>query len=348
MQPSHSPDSLAGPPARVIGIGASAGGVDALIRLMSELPAGLPHAVCVVLHVAPSGRSMLSGILDRRCRLPVSAAQDGEPLRAGHVYVAPPDRHLLVREDHVVLSRGPKENGVRPAVDVMLRSLAACHGPAAVAVVLSGALGDGSSGASAVVRAGGMVIVQDPDDAMVPSMPEHALAAVGRPDLVLGAARIGMALGELSPDPPGMRDHGFVGAPDKLIQESRRRPEGPATGFTCPECSGALWEEREASVVRYRCRVGHAYSEDAMLVEQGSAIEAAMWAALKALEERAEMLQKIAGRRSASRPRTHESLTAAAVDALERAELIRRALATGGQATDAFGVPDAEPIGAGE
>jgi two-component system, chemotaxis family, protein-glutamate methylesterase/glutaminase len=281
MEVSDSPRSAADRPARVIGIGASAGGVDALSRLMPQIPPELPHAVCVVLHVAASGRGLLSGILDRRCRLPVATADDGAPLRAAHVYVAPPDRHLLVREQHIALSRGPKENGVRPAVDVMFRSLAASHGRAAVAVVVSGALCDGSGGAAAVARAGGTVIVQEPRDATVPSMPERTLAAVAETDLVLGAERIGVALGELA------------------LRPAARLP---------------------------RRRSGPAGSEASVRVEPSSAVEAAMWAALEALQERAELLRKVAARRSAAHPRTHASPTAAAADALERAELIRRAL----------------------
>ena len=167
------------PPLRVIGIGASAGGVDALTQIVAALPADLPHAILVVLHLPAGGRSLLAAILDRTCALPVSTAEDGQALAAGGVLVAPPDHHLLVRDGRVALTRGPKESAARPAVDAMLRSIALSSGPAGVAVVLSGALGDGSNGALMVARAGGMVIVQDPKDAIMPSMPEHALAAVG-------------------------------------------------------------------------------------------------------------------------------------------------------------------------
>jgi two-component system chemotaxis response regulator CheB len=181
-------------PARVVGIGASAGGVDALARLVAGVPAGLPHALCVTLHVPATRTSALAEILDRACGLPVAAAIDGEPLRGGRVYVAPPDRHLIVGRERIALSSGPREHRVRPAIDPMLRSIAECHGPAGIAVILSGALSDGVDGAHRVLRAGGAVIVQDPRDAIVASMPEHAVALVDGGALLLAADAIGPAL----------------------------------------------------------------------------------------------------------------------------------------------------------
>jgi two-component system chemotaxis response regulator CheB len=310
-----------------------------LIKLVAGLPAELPHPVCVVLHLAPFSRSMLPAILDRRCALTVQTAEHDAKLRTGHVYVAPPDRHLLVRDGRVELTRGPKENGVRPAVDTMLRSMAEGWGSRAVAVVLSGALGDGSDGAQYVARAGGAVFVQDPEDAIVSSMPEQALAKVGDDATVLAVDDIGPALAALGPVMDARTEGGDVERPGDLIAESKNRPDGPATGFTCPECSGALWEIHEGGVIQYRCRIGHRYSDDAMLVEQGSAVEAALWSALEVLEERAELLRRIAAQRAQSRPTTQRNLERAADDALARAELIREALATGIEPADAFAVP---------
>ena len=188
-------------PARVVGIGASAGGVDALLRIVGALPSDLPAAICIVLHVPAEGPSLLPQILGRATTLPVVAPADGEPVRAGRIYVAPPGRHLTVTAGALRLGSGPKEHGARPAVDPMLRSLAEAYGERAVAVILSGALDDGSSGALAVKQAGGAVIVQDPADATVPSMPEHAQRAVGDVDAVLTAGEIGPALGNLAAGP---------------------------------------------------------------------------------------------------------------------------------------------------
>jgi two-component system chemotaxis response regulator CheB len=164
-------------PPRVVAMAASAGGVEALRRVVAGLPADFPAAICVVLHIPATSRSLLAPILDRDGPLRAVVAFDGAPLRPGTIYVAPADRHLLIRRDAVELSRGPKENGVRPAADPMFRSLAAAWGDRAVAVVLSGAMGDGSAGAAAVAAAGGTVLVQDPAEALAPGMPASAIAA---------------------------------------------------------------------------------------------------------------------------------------------------------------------------
>jgi two-component system, chemotaxis family, protein-glutamate methylesterase/glutaminase len=307
---------------RVVGVGASAGGVDALIRIVRTLPADLPAALCIVLHVPATGRSLLAPILDRQTPLAVRVPEDGEGLRPGCVYVAPPDRHLTVAAGRAELGRGPKENGVRPAVDPMLRSLAAAFGEHAVAVVLSGALGDGSAGALAVKQAGGAVIVQHPDDATVPSMPESAIRAVVDVDAVLTATEIGHELGRLVGAAPELREELVMQAGDALPD----RPSGPPSAFTCPECHGPLWEVSEGELARYRCRVGHAYSEDSMMIEQGGTVEAALWSALEALEERAEFLSRISTRHAERRPQLHDRFAGAADDARDRAELIRQAL----------------------
>jgi two-component system chemotaxis response regulator CheB len=329
-------------PGRVIGIGASAGGVDALIRVVRHLPAGFPAAVCIVLHVPAFGRSLLAPILGRQTDLEVLEAQDGQRLEPGRIYVAPNDRHLMVEDGQLRLDRGPKENGVRPAVDVLLRTLAAAYGTRSIAVVLSGALGDGSAGALAVRNAGGSVLIQDPDDATVASMPESALHAVGTPDAVLQAVDIGRALTRMVGAPRIQEDTSMVQV-DKPLDESADRPGGPPSPFTCPECNGSLWEIKDGKVVRYRCRVGHSYSEDAMVIEQGSAVEAALWSALEALEERAEFLRRVAGRHGDRRPRLRDRFTGAAEDALERAELIRAALGAQGDHPHALD-PHAEAV----
>ena len=165
-------------PRGAVAIGASAGGIDALQRLLHALPEDLEAAVCVVLHIPASSRSLLAQVMARQTPLPVVQATDGTRLRAGHVYVAPPDRHLLLEAGAVRLTRGPKENGVRPAIDPLMRSLAVEYGPRGIAVIASGSLNDGAAGAAAVAAAGGAVLVQAPADATVPNMPEAALAAV--------------------------------------------------------------------------------------------------------------------------------------------------------------------------
>jgi two-component system, chemotaxis family, protein-glutamate methylesterase/glutaminase len=331
----ESDDPDRGALTRVVGIGASAGGVDALTRLFQKIDADLRAAVLVVLHVPATGRSLLAPILDRHTALVVRVAEEGEALAPGRVYVAPPDRHLVVAAGRIRLERGPKENAVRPAVDPMLRSLAAAYGANAVAVVLSGALGDGSSGALAVKLAGGTVIVQDPDDATVPSMPESAARVVGTPDAVLTADDIGPALAGLAERAPVMREN-------VEVPSMPEHPSGAPTSLSCPECSGPLWQLEEGELVHYRCRVGHVYSEDSLIVEQGSAVEAALWSALESLEERADFLRRVAQRHGDRRPHLRDRFEGASADAVARAQLLRRALGTSGERPHALDLQAAE------
>jgi two-component system, chemotaxis family, protein-glutamate methylesterase/glutaminase len=307
----------------VVAIGASAGGIDALQRLIRDLPEDLPAAICVVLHIPASSRSLLPQIVARETRLPVSQAKAGERLRSGHVYVAPPDWHVLVRSGHMRLERGPKENGVRPAIDPLFRSVAETYRDRGIAVVLSGSLSDGADGAAAIAAAGGTVLVQAPDDAIVPSMPEAALAAAPgaeaftAPELAEQIARRAAAFPDLEPE------EALMTAP----QLSREQEPEPPSGFTCPECHGPLWERRSSALVRYRCRVGHVFSEEVLLDGKGAAVEAALWMALEALEARGELLDKVAARMERQgREHSATRLRERARGAAERAELIRGVL----------------------
>jgi two-component system chemotaxis response regulator CheB len=327
-------------PQRVVGIGASAGGVDALRRVVAHLPADLPFAVCVVLHLPATGRSLLAPILDRVSPMSAELATDGTQLLPGRIYVAPSDQHLMVADGRVALTRGPKENGVRPAVDPMLRSLAASYRECAVAVILSGALGDGASGAAAVAGSGGLVIVQDPNDALTPSMPERALLASETP-IVLPASEIGLAIADLAETPVRMREDAAVAHSSDTNQDPFERPSGPPTGLTCPECKGALWDISEGELVRYRCRVGHVFSEDALLEEQGTHVEAALWTALEVLEERAETLRRVARNIGDRNPGAAARLEDGARDAIDRGRLIRRALEPATGRGDPFHVDEA-------
>ncbi|HEX6023764.1 MAG TPA: chemotaxis protein CheB [Solirubrobacter sp.] len=331
MQAGSVPDvELGALPSRVIGVAASAGGVEALRRLVAQLPADLDATVCVVLHIPPTGRSLLAPILGRESALTVKPAENGAPLRPGIVYVAPADHHLLVRADVIELSRGPKENGARPAADPMFRSLARAWGDCAVAVVLSGALDDGAAGAAAVALAGGRVVVQEPSDALVPGMPSSAIAAT-TPDAVVTIDEMGETLQRIVAAPvpnPGKEGPVHMEFDPVELERGPSRPAGPASGFTCPECNGAIWEVREGELYRYRCRVGHSYSEDATVEAQGNAVEAALWAALEVLEERGELLRRVADRVDHS-PRTQRRFRESAREADDRAAVLRRVLSTG-------------------
>ncbi|MEA2178991.1 MAG: two-component system, chemotaxis family, protein-glutamate methylesterase/glutaminase [Solirubrobacteraceae bacterium] len=274
------------PPVRdLVVIGASAGGVEALKRLVGDLPEDLPAAVCVVLHIAPTSTSALAGILDRAGPLPCSPAVDDEPLRPGHIVVAPPDRHLLIEDGRARLGVGPRENGHRPAVDALFRSAAEARWHGVVGVVLSGTRDDGSAGLAVIKSRGGAAVVQDPEDALYAGMPRSALAHVPvdavAPIGLLAQSIVSLVRGEALP--------GDVRASDP---ELARGPEHQLI-TVCPECGGVLTERDEAGMPGWRCHVGHLYSPRSLVEAQGAAVEAALWTALRSLEDRGALLRRM-------------------------------------------------------
>lgn len=271
----------------VIGLGASAGGVEALAALVRDLPPTLEAAVLVVLHISPAGTSVLSQILDRAGPLPAVAAADGEPLRRGTIYVAPPDRHLRVEDGSIALSAGPRENGHRPAIDPTFRSVAA-YGGNAVGAILSGTRDDGTQGLARIKAAGGTVLVQDPQEALFPAMIVSALTNVDV-DETLPVAGIARRLAELSRGASWM-------SPDDERQEDPQpeQTDQTATRYTCPDCGGALWRDKGDGVLRFRCSVGHAYAPESLNGEQAGDVEAALWAAVRLLGDRQELLREMA------------------------------------------------------
>lgn len=219
-----------GPVGVLVGVGASAGGVEALLALVAGLDEDLPAALFVVLHQAPTAPTVLPGLLARRCRLPVEGACDGAPVRAGRVVVARPDLHLLVRDGHVVLGRGPREDGHRPGVDPLFRSLAREAGPGAVGVVLSGMLDDGAAGMLEIVRRGGSAVVQEPAEARHDSMPRAVLALV--PDAIVTPAHaVGTVLRRIVASAPSAGATSAGGLRSLLAGDARRRgPEESGSG----------------------------------------------------------------------------------------------------------------------
>lgn len=321
----------------IVALGASAGGIDALQRVTRELPEDLAAAVCIVLHIPASSRSLLAEIIARQTTLPVVSATGGEPLLDGHVYVAPPDRHLRVRAGRIELDRGPKENSVRPAVDPLFRSAADAYGERAIAVVLSGSLSDGAGGAVAVAAAGGAVLVQAPADAEVPSMPAATLAAVPGASALPAEELAGEIARRAQAFPPTAPEEVPVSIddPDASDHQSSRLPQGAPVALTCPECHGPLWELRKDELVRYRCRVGHVFYEDVLLDGKRAGIESALWMALEALEERAQLLTQIAERlEEGGREKSAATFRGHAHGAAERAELVRGVLTIGVDAVD--------------
>lgn len=319
----------------IIVVGASAGGVEALSTLVHGLPADLPAAVFIVLHLSPQSPSMLPKILQRATPLTVVSAEDHQPIRPGTIFVAPADMHLLIEEEEVRVIRGPKENRHRPAVDPLFRSAAYTYGPRVVGVVLTGSLDDGTAGLKAIKDRGGIAVVQDPEEAFYPSMPQSALNHVAV-DYCLPLVEIGPLLAHLAHEPVSL-----VRVPEpsrqmelevKLAEMNRsvmhgdERPGKPSV-FSCPECKGVLYELADGELVRFRCRTGHAFSAESVLAEQAEALEEALWVALNTLEESASLSRRMGER---AREGGHTALQARfegkVRDAEARAEVLRRVL----------------------
>jgi two-component system chemotaxis response regulator CheB len=285
----------------LIVVGASAGGVQALQRLVADLPPELPAAVLVVLHLMQTGTSVLDSILARAGQLPATQARDGERPERGHIYVAPPNAHLLLRGPNIHLSDGPRENGHRPAIDPLFRSAARAFGPRTVGVVLSGTLDDGTDGLRLIKERGGATVVQDPADATYGDMPRSAIEYV-EPDAVVPMAAMGRTLYELLDAPLDPAPKAGIADPasqpiDLVEAELGREPlEGQPSLLTCPDCGGVLIERDEGHVIRFACQVGHAYSPESLVEEQGSALESALWSAMRTLQERADLLRRMARR----------------------------------------------------
>ncbi len=320
-------------PKKIVLLGGSAGGIEAIGAVLKALPADIDAAVFVVIHLNPSVPSMLAQVLDRRTALNVVHAQDGEEIRSGTVYVAPPDRHLMIHEGQVKLGRGPRENNFRPAVDPLFRSAAMHFRENVIGVVLSGNLDDGTTGLIEIKRQGGIAMVQDPADAPYAGMPASALQEVPGIDYVLPAAAIGEQIIMLihqagTPSLSIVRevepDIAMGGRSSMIIDE---RQDGQPAGMGCPDCGGSLWEYKDGTLARYRCRVGHAYSDEALLGAQTETLERALWTALRALEEAREQANRIAQRMD---QRGNSALAGRfrrqGEDADARAEIIRKAL----------------------
>jgi two-component system chemotaxis response regulator CheB len=292
----HAPD-------RIVVLRASAGGVESLKDVVCELPADVPAALCVVLHVPAYQPSALPEILTGCGRVPAVHPADGANLQAGHIDVAPPDHHLLVEGDRLLVKKGPKENRFRPSIDALFRSVAYHYGPRAIGVVLSGALDDGTSGLWSVKRLGGVAIVQEPSDARFESMPKSALEYV-EPDYQLPAREIRALL-------PRLLEENARAAPraDRILRTQMELEIGIAqeddafrkgvfdgpelTPFTCPECHGVLVKVVEDRFIRFRCHTGHAYTDSALLEGVMESTGEMLWQVMRSLEEAVMLLNQM-------------------------------------------------------
>jgi two-component system chemotaxis response regulator CheB len=317
----------------IIVIGASVGGVETLSMLVAQFPADLAATVFIVQHVFPTASGHLAKILDRAGPLPATQAQDGETFQRAHIYVAPPDHHLVVKEGYLCLTHGLRENRVRPAIDPLFRSAAVAYGARVVGVVLTGMQNDGSAGLLAIKRCGGIAMVQDPAEAPYPDMPLSALEYV-EIDYCLPVSRMGAVLYRLAQEPPPetppippdiLTEVEIAEYPDH--SSNRAEELGTLVPLTCPDCGGPLWEFLQNKLPRYRCRVGHAFTAESLLAGQSEVTEYALWAAVRTMEERARILLTLArGRRERTQSKLAKRYETQAQELQEQAQHLRKLL----------------------
>ncbi|MEA9800259.1 chemotaxis protein CheB [Xanthomonas campestris] len=318
----------------IVAIGGSAGASQALRTLLADLPRDLPAAVLVVLHLSPQGTGIVEMVRSAVRGLPVHVASDGMPLVPGAVYVAVPDSHLMVDGMHVVLGRGPRENMSRPSIDALFRSVAVSHGARALGVLLSGMLNDGCAGLEAIQACGGAVAVQDPDDAIADDMPRNALRAL-TPDVVAPSAALGAVITDLVREPAAWP----IAPSDALRLEvaiARGQPSttevmtqlGEPVALSCPACGGVLTKLHTPGTLRFRCQVGHGYTAPALMSAKEGSVDEALRVALRVIEERAELVSRMAGDDRAHQPSVASLYAARAKEYRGYADVLRSALLT--------------------
>lgn len=321
----------------IVVIGASAGGFDALKKLVAGLPANLEAAIFIVWHMSPEVKGVLPQVLNREQTVLATNALDNEPIVYNRIYVARPDRHLILEDGFIRVTRGPKENRFRPAVDPLFRSAAYIYGERVIGVVLSGALDDGTAGLWTIKSRGGTTIVQDPADAEVPSMPENALAAVAV-DYSVPVSEMAPLLVTLTaqvvdePKAVNMEENKKTSlevqiAKDGFVPEQGLLQLGELTPFACPECHGVLSAIKDGNIIRYRCHTGHAYSADSLLTSITENIEETLWTAIRGVEESILLLNDLGDHYAEkNQPRLAAVYFKKAAEAEGRAGLVRQAV----------------------
>lgn len=318
----------------IIVIGASAGGFEPIRTILRGLPEDFPGSLFIVVHTAPDSLGILHSIFDRAGPLVADAVEHGARIAPGRVYVAPPDRHLLLEPGRMCLTRGPKENRFRPAVDPLFRSAAQTYGPRVVGIILSGGLDDGTAGLQTIKQLGGTAIVQDPAEAWAASMPQSAMQHV-RVDHVLRAEEIAPLLVRLAADSDTRE--GAEAVPEEVDIEVKIAREDKATevgvlrlgepsNYACPECHGVLLRMKDRTPLRFRCHTGHAYSVESLLAEMDEAIEDTLWSAIRALEERAMLIRHASEHPSGS---DASALVSRADETQRRADVVRQVVFEG-------------------
>jgi two-component system, chemotaxis family, protein-glutamate methylesterase/glutaminase len=324
----------------IIVIGASAGGVEALVSLVKTLPQNLNASIFVVLHLSPFSSSNLPRILSKAGSLPAVHPKDGEKIERGKIYIAPPDHHLILEKGgKIAVSKGPKENRFRPSVDALFRSAALLYGPRVIGIVLSGVLDDGTSGMWNIKRNGGLAMVQQPDEAMFPSMPENVMQHV-KVDHVSPTDAMGAVLAQLITEKAGKRP--------ELTKEEMERLKlevviatrdnafelgildmGELTTFACPECKGALVSLGEGQMMRFRCHTGHAFTSSTLLAGITLQVEEKLWEAMQAMEATTMLLHQIGNHyQSLGNAASAKEFKQRAVDVSNKARVIHDSIFT--------------------
>jgi two-component system, chemotaxis family, protein-glutamate methylesterase/glutaminase len=303
---------------RVVVVGASAGGMDALTGLVAQLPPDFPAPVFIVNHMSAetTGKPLVDA-LSRAGSVKCSHARDGESFKPGHVYVAPSDQHLLIVKGRMLVTKGARENRYRPAIDPMFRTAAVAYGKGVIGIILTGYLDDGTSGMMAIKRCGGICIAQDPADATHPDMPQSVITHVGA-DHCVPLAQMGALLEKLAARKVGVSKK----PPADLVIEAKIAQRvvsdlksvgtlGDQVPFNCPDCGGVLWKMKHGKVLRYRCHTGHAFSSASLLAQQSEKIEETLWVALRMFEERQNLISTMGDSQkklpSSARERVRES-----------------------------------------
>ena len=289
-------------PKFIVVIGASAGGLNALAEMVQNFEKGIDVAYCIVLHLSRKGVGdfvvhRLTQSTDLQCSLVV----DGASIKKDHIYVARPNQHMLVKDGKFLLGAGPEENRFRPSIDVLFRSAAVAYSSNTVGVILSGLLDDGTSGMNAIKRCGGICIVQDPNEAEYPDMPLSVINNMAVPHVVrleeIGAT-IARALkrkkGARKPVPKDVIAESKIAEHTAVGIDDVRKLNVKQSIFACPDCGGGLWETQGDVIKRYRCHIGHAYTENDLVLKQAQTAGTTLWVALRMMEERKHLLQKMA------------------------------------------------------
>jgi two-component system chemotaxis response regulator CheB len=291
----------------IVVIGTSAGGLQALDLLIGQLPTDIPASIFIVQHMGPdNSASVLLDLLSKQMGFDCKVAKNKEKIRLSRIYIAPPDYHLLVKEDHILVTKGARENRYRPGIDPLFRSAAAAHGPRVIGVLLTGMLDDGTVGLIAVKKCGGLTIVQDPKSAAYPEMPQSALNNL-KVDYCVPITEMGVLLQKLVSKRPGKRKS----IPEEIETEALIAERvlsdvvqvsglGSQVPYSCPTCGGVLWEMKGDEPQRYRCHTGHSFTAAALLTIQTEKIEDTLWISLWMFEERKNLLNNMAARERGS------------------------------------------------